>query len=457
MPIDLHEKGSAEYLDASITGNGAEKSQLASMAIQRLVERGENPASILEIGPGSGSAIIELASMIRDRHPDLVGATNLSLVELDTVESEKLKKAREEFEEIGPTTLIRGDAKRLDQLLEGESMDIITASAVVHEIFSYGGGYPAVNDTVGAISNVLRPGGFFAYRDVYSVEDDSQHNRAKHIYDNEGWVRFIKIFVPYYLARAEHPYKREDDMLVFEQDSSFVTADEIDPQKYLGIEGPIGILREIQRHYITLRDYLWREGSLGVSPILEGNYANDWMDHKKGHKRVHYTTELDDPLLEAMSEEAGAGHSVVDGDIFDDTTDVLLANFLEKAQDDPSSDEAKIFQRWMDREGSETYVYYTRDRLLGAVAMSSLRATDGKKVLLPTQITDVFASPRLYYNRYMRRQLSSPLYDGKQMALFEAVDVRRRPDCVSRGLGVLATLCSKDTISKIYAPLSKLT
>lgn len=457
MSINLHEKGSSGYLDASITGNGAEKSQLVVSAIRRLGERGIVPENILEIGPGSGSAIVELATAIDAQFPDLKGRTNLSLLELEDVESGKLKKARKKFEEIGSTALIRGDATQLDSLLDEGSMSIISASAVMHEIFSYGGGYPAVTDAVGSISRVLEPGGLFAYRDVFSVKKDSQHDRVKHIYDNEGWVRFIKIFVPYYLAKAEHPYKREDDILVFEQDSSFVKPNEIDPQRYLGIEGPIGILREIQRHYITLRDYLWREGSLGVSPIVEGNFASDWMDHKKGHKRVHYTSELNDPLLEAMSEENGEGHKVVDGDIFDDTTDVLLAKFLEKAQEDQNSEEWKIFQKWMDREGSETYIYYTRDRLLGAVAISSMRATDGQKVLLPTFLEDVFASPRLYYNRYLRRQLSSPLYDGKQLVLFEAVDVKKHPECVSRGLGVLATLCSKATISKIYAPLSKLT
>ncbi|MEV6429128.1 hypothetical protein [Nocardia sp. NPDC051463] len=43
---------------------------------------------------------------------------------------------------------------------------------------------------------------------------------------------------------------------------------------------PIGLFREAQRHYITLRDHVWRSGILGFTPVLDGQLLGDWIDFR---------------------------------------------------------------------------------------------------------------------------------------------------------------------------------
>lgn len=89
------------------------------------------------------------------------------------------------------------------------------------------------------------------------------------------------------------------------------------------ISAPIGLFREIQRHYITFRDHVWRSGTLGFIPELDGQLAREWLDARTGHKIVHYTLAGAEwlpkayrDMLDALSEPY-ADHRTVDGDIFD--------------------------------------------------------------------------------------------------------------------------------------------
>lgn len=446
-------KNDTIYLDCAANGNGNEKSLLTGRALQRLHDAKEDKVHVVEIGPGGGAALTALSAAIRSECLDIPEEVSISFVELDGVESDSLKRARQDFSDIGTSEMVQGNAMHLDSLLP-KGANVVAASAVLHEVYSYSGGYSAVDSTISAITRTLQPNGFFAYRDVFSVERSSQHERAKHVYDRESWVRFSQMFLPHYLGSAEHPYHREDDKVIFEQDSRIVASGAIDPRKYLSITAPIGLLRELQRHYITFRDYTWRHGALGITPVLEGREANDWLDMKKGHKRVHYETDLQDRLLETMSEDAGDGLKVVDGDMFDATTDVLLGRLLRgvaEGEEGPSS----IWKRWLEREGSETYVYMTIGRLLGAAAITSLEASQGEKVLLPVTPDDVLTSPRAYYNRYLQGHLSNPLYDGKQLVLFKAVNPEEDTEQIVQSLEVLSEHCTRETIARIYEPIRK--
>lgn len=451
--FSVSHKTNHNYIDRAANGNGSEKSLLTMEAISRLNDAARSEIHIAEIGPGGGAAVAALAKELSRGRLTAKPSMSLSLIELDGVSSQSLNDARDEFSAHGETTMIAGDARKLDSLIP-EKADVVAASAVLHEVYSYAGGYTAIDETVSAITNTLRPGGYFAYRDVFSVEHAAQHDRAKHVYDQESWVRFSKLFLPYYLKNAEHPYHRQDDRVIFEQDSQKVAVEDIDPKRYLGISAPIGLLRELQRHYITMRDYVWRNGSLGITPILEGKKANDWLDLKNGHKRVHYVSELDDKLLDVLSEDDSDGHRVVDGDAFDASTDVLLAQFLrEVSVDNPSS--LQVWNEWLQREGSETYVYMTIGKLLGSVALTSLEASNGQQILIPTKPQDVLVTPRAYYNRFLRGQLSNPLYDGKQLILFQSVNVEKDADKVAQSLDIISDHCAKNTIAEIYSPIRK--
>lgn len=450
-------KGNSTYIDNAINGNGKEKAAFTIEAMNRLRDAGRETQNVVEIGPGGGSSIDTVSEAFEDGTLQDINL-HMSFLELEGVESESLKRAQLRLSEFATSSFHTGDAKNLHSIF-GETVDVVAASAVLHEVYSYGGGYDALDTTFGEIANSLRPGGFFAYRDVLSVDRLTQHERTRHVYDREAWVRFTKLFLTHYLSNSSHPYHRQDDKIVFEQDSSRIQLDNINETKALSIEAPVGLLREIQRHYITLRDHVWRDGSLGISPILEGDEANDWIDVKRGHKRVHFTSTLNDPLLSALSEGSASGTRIVDGDIFDSTTEVLLGAFLKKVSENDESVRVS-WENWLKREGSETYVYMTLNKLIGTAAIRSFSASEGKKILLPVKASDVAVTPRVYYNRFLQRQLSNPISDGKQMVLFEAVDVmdksKHNEQKVAEALNTISDHCSKETLSEIYEPVRRL-
>lgn len=356
--FDSTEKNSGVYLDLAANGNGGEKAMFALEALNRLKASGTNSVHVIEIGPGGGAALDAVTNAYSDPESNLPKEIRIAFLELNGIQSESLQAAREKFAHIGTSKHVEGDARDMAKLFP-DGADVIAASAVLHEVYSYGMGYEGVDQTLQALAETVKPNGYFAYRDVFSVENGSQHERKRHIYDKEGWVLFAKLFLPYYLSSATHPYHHEDDKVVFEQDSMRVLAESINPKKYLSINAPVGILRELQRHYITLRDFCWREGALGITPVLEGPLANDWLDIKNGSKRVYYKSDssvFDDNLLRVLSEDAADGLKVVDGDTFDSTTDAELGRFLHRVmQEDGTA--LEVWNKWLSREGSETYVY----------------------------------------------------------------------------------------------------
>lgn len=173
-------------------------------------------------------------------------------------------------------------------------------------------------------------------------------------------------------------------------------------------------------------------------------------------KRIHYTSteEMKSPLLESMSEEGRNGRKVVDSDIFDMVTDAALGLFLRRVLDGDSQSQT-TWSEWLRREGSETYVYMTIGLLLGSVAMRSLEVSDYQTILLPECKKDVRTVPRVYYDRYLRKQLSNPLPDAKQLILFKAMDIKKDSQDVARGLNVISRHCTRETISRVYGPIMK--
>ncbi len=460
--FSVNEKSSLSYLDYAANGNGAEKAAFFIEAISRASEA-HRTIHALEVGPGGGAALNAVADSVEKTNLLENSELHISLLEMDGVESDSLKQARKNIGKFATTSLHKGNLEHMSDNFENQ-LDVIGASAVMHEVYSYGNGYHSLDDAIGAITKSLKPNGYFAYRDVFSVDRLSQHERARHLYDKESWITFIKEFLPYYLNNATHPYHRQDDRFIFEQDSRRIDLDGIDESKILSVDAPVGLLREIQRHYITMRDHVWRSGILGFTPTLEGAEANDWIDLNRGHKRVHFAEspkESPNPILAHMSEAGPNSKWTIDGDIFDSITDHLLARFLHVTSKEAGSEAEKIWQEWLKREGSETYTYMTLNTLLGSVALQSFIESDAKKILLPVNESDVRFTPRSYYNRYLSARLSNPLVDGKQLILFQAVDIKNPNKDESRNkaidaLGVIKQHCSRETIASIAAPLSKL-
>lgn len=462
--FDTYGKNLPGYLDIAANGNGNEKASLMLEAARRIIARDESTTiRSLEVGPGGGTAIQSLAKLLPTVHPN-TSLFQLSLLELDGIESEALRQSREALEQIGASTEFKkGNLVDVAQLFP-DQLDIISTSAVLHEVYSYGEGYTAVDDAVCGITASLKDGGYYAYRDVFGVENLSQHDRTRHIYDRRAWVSFSKLFLDYYLQNARHPYHHLDDRINFKQDGHEIKLKDVKTNAPLSIEGPVGITRELQRHYITFRDHVWRGGSLGIKPVLDGPEASDWIDMRRGHKRVHYELLGYDPALVSLSTHSEQDKYIVDGDIFDQTTDALLGEILDDiAANHENSEYWAVWNSWLEREGAETYVYMTLNQLIGNIALRSFNSTQGDSILLPIHAEDVAVVPRAYYNRYLENKLSNPLPDGKQMVLFEKISLeatmpsekRLLSGKVTSSLEVLGAYCSQEMLSAIYEPLRK--
>ncbi|ARZ68255.1 hypothetical protein SMD11_2606 [Streptomyces albireticuli] len=443
------------YLDVAANAHGEEKAFLALRALERVQTPGPR---LVEIGPGGGSAVAFLASRLaagehqgKDVH--------LTVVEVPGVVSESLARAMKEFGQVGTCDLVTGFAQDLAAIVS-EPADVVTASALLHEVYSYGDGYSGLHDVIRTIPTVLRPGGMFAYRDVYAVESPSLHERVVQTYSALSWVRFLRMFLPQYLREGTHPYHRSADLTVFRQDSRIVPAEELNDATSTLVAAPVGIFREVQRHYITLRDHIWRSGVLGFVPYLDGPLASDWIDAKRGHKRVHYA--LTDTgrlptsqktMLLALSERY-TDHYTVDGDIFDECTDIALSAFLELAGSG-DGECAQVWESWVTREGRETYAYMTLDALLAAFAVSSTEAPqDERTVLMSVAVADVIQQDRAYYNRYLRRNLPNPLKDAKQLVLFSNVPAAGDPRSLGEGMHCLQQWCGRANLARVYSAIN---
>lgn len=439
-------KSRPAYLDLAANSHGEEKALLMLRALGRVP--GPRPHAV-EIGPGGGAALAHLSAA-------LSRPVDVTLIEAPGIESRSLRRVVADFAAAGSCRLVSGLAQDLASLLPGRA-DVISASALLHEVYSYGGGYTGLYGMIRTLVGVLKPGGFFAYRDVYAVGGPSLHEPATQCYDGPSWLRFLRLWVPYYLRHGTHPYHHADDEITARQDSRVVPVAGLDPGSCAYLTAPAGLFREIQRHYITLRDHVWRSGVLGFAPVLDGPDAEHWIDRRAGHKRVHYAmtgrgllTGSQRAALTAMSEPYG-GHFTIDGDILDEITDVSLIAFLDAARAG-TGDSAGVWESWLAREGSETYAYLTLEELLTLFAVGSAQA-GSSTVLAPAEPGDVFRAARRYYDRFLARRLPNPMPDGKQMVLFQNIPLSD-PARVSGALSVLAGLCGQRSLARIYTAIT---
>lgn len=447
-------KSAPNYLDVAANTHGEEKASFVLRALGRI----ESPRPhVVEVGPGGGAAVNFLAARLRERRWE-GRPVDLTLIEVPGVASHALSQAINEFNEVGTCELTHGFVQDLELLLPRPA-DVVSASALVHEVYSYGGGYSGLHSLIRVLGSVIEPYGYFVYRDLFSVRDRSLHERVTHAYDEPSWLRFLRMFTPHYLEHGRHPYHHVRDQSVARQDSRIVEIADLDVSTCAVINAPIGLFREIQRHYITFRDHVWRSGILGFVPVLGGPLSAEWLDACTGHKLVHYTlTEIEwlprahRDMLDVLSEPY-ADHRTVDGDIFDTCTDVALNAFLAAVEEGDATC-TQVWNEWSAREGRETYAYLTTDELLTEVAVNSARADSAHPtVLLPAAVEDIVVRQRHYYNRYLAKRLANPLWDAKQLVLFRNIPMADSA-MLTKALTGMRTAFSKHNLARVYAALA---
>ncbi|MER6059512.1 hypothetical protein [Streptomyces albidoflavus] len=445
-------KSAAGYLDEGTNSHGAEKIQ---MVLDALTRTQTDTPHLVEIGPGGGAALQHLTDRLT--RSDRPKAVNVTLIEAPGVVSQALAHAIDAYKaaRLGTCTLTFGLAQDLGTILD-RPVDIVAASALMHEVYSYGSGYQGIHEFMQTLPTVLKPGGHFAYRDVLTVDSATLHETVTQTYTHRGWLHFIRKFVPQYLRDGRHPYHRSSDDPIVRQNSRIVPLEEIDPRVSAVITGPVGLFREIQRHYLTFRKDVWRAGALGFRPEMEGRFSADWIDAAAGHRRVHFTlTEaewLSPSLLKAVSEPF-EDHFAVDGDIFDECTDAAIIELLTAAEKGDKGSMV-VWQDWIAREGHETYGYLTVNELLTEFAISSAESpTD--TVMMPRTTSSVVTPERAHYTRYLRNRLPNPLPDGKQVVLFTNIPARDRK-AVAAGISTLRPLCSRAAMARLHSALTQM-
>ena len=194
---DLRHKHPAidNYLDG-ISGNIDEKSFVLDRIKAHLPELA-GPPTVLEIGVGGGEC---LEKMLETANKRGLEGTKFIGVDIDQTVIDKAidrhSTLRTKSDE-GNLSFHCADAKNLDGI-QNNSVDFINASAVVHEIYSYGGGHDAVRQFFHACLRVLKPGGELIYRDPLSPCKPEEF--IKLISMSREAKMFSLFFVPFFFS-----------------------------------------------------------------------------------------------------------------------------------------------------------------------------------------------------------------------------------------------------------------
>jgi len=453
------DKGSKDYFSL-ISGYPEEKIAF----VKESLRNGELPIvisdtsapsiNVLEIGPGGGKSLAILKKEVEEYENK---STPVRLFGIDYVSN--LVSAQ------NSDLTVKGKAQELP--FKNESMSVINASAVLHEVnsySSYGKGFRSVDKTLEEISRVLTPGGIFAYRDVFAPLEGI--NRPEQFqYKSPAWIGFIKNFTPYFLSHGRQLYQEQAGKIILKQEGKTIGWQKIDLNKNLEINAPLGLFQEIQRHYLTFRDYLLkiRKQEIGVEIIKD-----QWMDEVVGIKKL--TVNIDSKNLENQQiiekiekiiqegnkdiRELEKKHTyqIKDSIIFDQLFDVRIKEVFKRMEQNDEKTR-KIFDQWLKREGSEHYFYYNIPEMIIETAELSKKQSDGKYILLPRSMKDIKFISRNYYQYYLNKTLDNSLPEGKQLIKFWKLTPKEAQESLNNLKQ--SEFISEDMIKRVKILLSK--
>ncbi len=448
----------------NINNNPLEKVGLLIEALQNnrlpLIETADGQkARVLEIGPGGGGGLEILKQEIKQLPPN---SPEVEVLTVDLISPEKISEhkglVRSKHPEARPVVGRAQDLPFRDNSLSG-----INASAILHEINSYsiyGPGASSINRTLREASRVLAPGGTFCYRDVSAPLEDLKSFQSDS-YGNETWLRFIKFFTAEFLNKGRKFYQNERDKVSLQQNGIAVDWETINPSVKLDINAPVGLLREIQHHYITFRKHLLQQDGFEVTVEKE-----QWLDENNSRKEMAVRVGPNSEILQALFKESefkvlGENeYFIADSLDFDRAIDEGLLRAFREAETGAQKAQ-ELLASWKDLEGGEYYCYYNLNDLLMNTVQQSMEQSGGQYALLPKSADEIAFLDRNYYQRYLNETLSHPLPEQKQVvrfwkqprkaALQSLESIANEPDIKSK-LGANG----QDTLAKIKNILSKI-
>lgn len=396
-------KERAGYL-LQIANNSGEKIGEVTDAIinDQLPKATDGRIKILELGTGGGESIATLRKLIGNRSDVDVFASDVSVGILQKIKNEQ------------GISSIAADALKLP--LKENSLSAINASAVFHEVSSYGlfgnklesgniYGREALTCVFVEIQRALMLGGMLAYRDVFCPNEMFEEKTV--VYKSRAWTYFVEWFYPNFL---------EADVRVFSQDNQLKMEKTNDT---MNLTATKHMHRELQRHYLMFRDYLRTQlaNTIGLKVIKE-----DWVDKERGIKTHEFMAS--GMLYQFASPNGNRRYEKYEmqSDEYDRLFDELIEKILKQELANNSLLVAEMSD-WKKREGKEVYTYADIAEILELTCESGAVVRSGH-VLFPKTTSDVKILPRNYYNRYLREIIDSPEFDGKQIVCFYKISLQ---------------------------------
>ena len=372
-------KDSSRYLEL-IGGNANEKIGYIIDSLKRNeLPVVEGQIRILEIGPGGGESLEKLKEAIDEGvgvdqiDKDKIAIDFIPGLDMSDYESSQ-KMIQDTKDRLGEDAkIVIGLAQQLP--FKSEAFSAINASAVFHEIYSYSDGYESLNQTMKDVSRALAMGGILAYRDLAAPVEDLEKMSAD-IYKESSWIHFLKRFLPYFLSksRGAEDGRYSSDKAVMKQGGELINnIADANLSVELEFEASLGLIREIQRHFITFR--------------------SDFMDDNDLDKDT--SPEIVNKELDAFFD------SIIAGD----------------------KDNAKFYDDWLNKEGSESYICYNLPDLIKNFAKQSIEGSNGEYVMLPQSAEDIKTIIRNKYQDYLEASVANPLPEGKQLIRFKKMSI----------------------------------
>lgn len=396
------EKITPLYLD-QISNNSSEKyGDLESLIKEDGLPKIGGKVKILELGTGGGQTIKELKNQLN-------GKENVDIIGLDKV---SLFASQYQREVNSPAVV--ADAGMLP--FQNKSLSAINASSIFHEIYTYGvnksknkviRGKGAVEKVLAEINRTLAPNGVLMYRDVACPENYSEIKKVN--YSRNSWVEFIKKYLPRLTEALKGVDSKNVENIKSEEDNSGTT-----------ITSAIKIHREIQRHYLTFRDFFRKKMAKDMGAKVLSESWEDKIEGIKSHSLELTAGALRIYLDNHISSDVQQNKKFIISmfsDEYDDFTDKLIEQTMK-------GQSKNISEEWFKREGSEIYTYASPSELTETTSAIIDRSKFGGEDYC-LEAESVKMIPRYYYQRYLNRVIDNPEFEGKQSIKFVKSEKRK--------------------------------
>lgn len=392
----------------------------------------------LDIGTG-GDAIFSIAeSLDNSTHCKLI-AGDIDPKVLDAI---KLRKP-EIHKYLQGSSNINVEFQVLDatnmRALEKDSLNGVGASALAHEIYSYARPKEPLQLFIEECSRVLKKDGVFIYRDPKWT--DTPDKQCNLVLDSKLARYFSVLFLPKFLddhyttiklhdkSYKPNPYGNNSVRITFFEKGQntetilypsqllrCITKD-IDFSKKISVSAPLGLITELQRHYLVFLKSVFNAQNLEKLSTLDDHPELQLLENflEKGVEIDLETTRKLLPQLCLKVKDRGLLRLQEDATLLIDPK-LLVLLYAQSEKDFLDSFDHFLADMPLDTlkyfllEGDEHYFYQTTDQFIRYVAEQSnfyLSQTDKKGwILAPISKEKIIFAERPEYQKILEKEMT---------------------------------------------------